>query len=392
MLEEEKYKKLRQLLIYLSQHNKYYQKLQKDLQYDPYNDDIYEIYHKLPIMTKMDIINNQDTYFSDNEKHEEILEEMTSGSSGNVLKCYKTSTERSKLALNIWKQRRLIDPGVDITNYMDLFNLDLEKTIGKFYNMNEDVVINNFYKMMATNPRWLAGPISLISKFAILINEGAIKYENDGSLKYIEFHGENVDKNTREFIEKVFKCSTLNNYGTRETWCVALDCKEKHLHTQDYIIADSIFENGYEKLLLTSVNNRYMPIIKYKTGDCGTVIKTPCQCGNTNQRINLIGGREADIITGSNILGNFFFDQVVWAVYEAFGSAIHEYQVVQKDMKLFEFILVKGKDYCEAVKTMIIQKMKAQLGEACKVEFTFVDHVKPLKNGKAKKFYPFKKL
>lgn len=389
MRKEQKFEKLRSLLIYLSEHNEFYKRVQKDLQYDVYHDDIREIYKSLPYTSKQDILNNPDIYFSDNPKQEQIFEEVTSGSSGNVLRCYKTSTERTLLAFNIWKQRRLFDPDVNVNNYCNLFNNEMEEQVGKFYNVEDREVIANFYKLIALQPRWIAGPISLLTKFAMLIQEGKIAYKNDGVLKFMEFHGENVDAESRKIIEETFRCRTLNNYGTRETWCVALDCGEQRLHTQDYILPDSIHEDGYDKLVLTSLLNKYMPIIKYVNGDCGKPEMIPCPCGNDNEIISLRGGRETDLITGTQILGNYFFDRILWDAFDKFGVVIHEYQVFQRELKKFELVFAKGAQYTDEVSWYVCSRIHEQLGDEYEVNITFVEHVKPLQNGKLKKFYPF---
>ncbi|TCK92606.1 phenylacetate-CoA ligase [Natranaerovirga hydrolytica] len=390
MLEEQKLGKLKQLLIYLMDHNAFYKSIQNNLQFDIHNDDIQEIYNKLPIVTKQDIINNPDIFFSETIKGEEIFEERTSGSTGNVLKCYKTNTERTLLALNIWKQRRKFDPMVNISNYYNLFNNEMEEIIGKFYNVDDKMVIRNFYRLMAVQPRWIAGPISLLSKFAILINEEKINYKNDGTLKFIEFHGENVDEKSRKFIEETFQCKTINNYGTSETWCIALDCDNQKLHIQDYIIADSKKDGEEDKLLITSLINKYMPIVKYANGDCGKPIEKDCDCHNNNSVIWLKGGRETDYITGTSVLGNYLFDEILWQAFERFGSVVHEYQVFQQELKKFEFIIAKGNHYSEDVTQFLHSRILQELGADNQVNFSFVDHVKALSNGKLKKFHPYK--
>lgn len=389
MVQMQKLDKLRSLLIYLSEHNRYYQEIQKKLQYDVYHDDIREIYKSLPIVTKLDIIENQDTYFTDNIRGEEIFEEVTSGSSGKVLKCYKTSTERTMLALNIWKQRRLFDPLVNTTNYCNLFNNEMEEMIGRVYDVEEETIIKNFYKLIALNPRWIAGPISLLSKLAILIREGTIYYKNDGTLKFIEFHGENVDENSRNLIEQVFECNTINNYGTRETWCIALDCPDKKLHVQDYMIPDVAPDQENDKLLVTSLINKYMPVIKYANGDCGKPLHDACSCGNSNEVIWLKGGRETDFITGTNVLGSYFFDSILWETFDKFGPIVHEFQVYQRSSSDFEFVITKGTQYTEEAAKFIRQRILSELGESYSVRFTFLSHITPLSNGKLKKFYPY---
>jgi len=229
----------------------------------------------------------------------------------------------------------------------------------------------------------------LLSKLAILIQEGTIHYKNDGTLKFIEFHGENVDDNSRNLIEQVFECSTINNYGTRETWCIALDCKDKKLHVQDYIIPDVAKEQENEKLLVTSLINKYMPVIKYANGDCGKPLADSCNCGNSNAVIWLKGGRETDFITGTKVLGSYFFDSILWDAFDKFGPIVHEFQVFQRSSSDFEFVVVKGTRYTEEVAKFIRQRIHSELGEGYSVRFTFLAHITPLPNGKLKKFYPF---
>lgn len=389
LISNEKEKKLRTLLKFLIANNRFYYEVWKKVGFDISNDIIEDIYESLPIVTKKDIINNKDI-LSCNMQNEEVFKEITSGSSGEVMTCYKTSGERARLALNIWKQRRNYDRQVNISNFIDLFSDEIEEIIGSFYSVDNNTVIKNFYKVMDLNPRWLSGPSSLISKFSNLINEERINYKNDGSLKYIELNGEYNDAKTRELIENAFQCKTINNYGTRETWCVAYECDRHKLHVKDYMIVDSIKGNQHDKFLLTSLNNYYMPIIKYSIGDLGKVNLEKCECGNKNNTISMAGGREFDIITGSNILGNYFFDQIIWGICERFNNAIVEFQVHQRELEVFEFMIVKGNNYNKNVEDYVLSRMKNELNQNINVIFKFVDHLNALKNGKLKKFYPYK--
>lgn len=392
LLKQKQIEKLKKLLCFLYNKNPYYSSILKNMNCDPNCDDIQLIYNQMPYITKDDIINNYDSLLTPSilERNNENFD-ITSGSSGNVLKCYKSYEERSKLAINIWKKRRNIDPGVTPENYVNIFSKDFEKVIGKFYNTSEDMLCKNLKRIMDLKPRWISGPVSIFERFAILINEGFPYKRQD--LKYIEFMGEYVDPKQRALIEKAFDCSTVNNYGAQELWCIAFDCKNKQLHIQeDFCIVDYLDKksiNKYGEIIITSLNNYLMPLIKYKIGDIALITDEPCTCLTNSSRILLAGGRTGDIIYGSNILGNYFFDQIIWDINNKYGNAIFAFKVIQLEKYVFNFFIVKGHSYNDDVLSTISARMKYEIGMNTKINYIFKDNLEFGPTGKLKKFTPF---
>jgi len=385
--------KLEEIFRFLYDSNPYYSRVMKDLGCDPWVDSASSIYCDLPYMDKQTL----------HELNEEILTpllvqqkhsfDFTSGTSGTVLKCYKTEDERNALALNIWKQRRKIDHKVRPSNYVSIFNKDFEATIGKFYNTTEENVINLFRKLSNLKPRWISGPISIFERMAYLILNG-LKFEIE-SLEVIEFMGEFVAPEQRKVLEDVFKCRTVNNYGAQEVWCMAFECREQKLHIQDSLCCLDYYEaaqdNKSNELIVTSLNNRLMPIIKYRLGDIGTISDEKCSCGNESEIVNLQGGRVGDIIYGTNILGNYFFDQLIWEVNNNYNKAIYAFNVEQISPLVFQFNVVKGVAFSEKVVNAIEARMKKEIGENIYIKWNIVDSICFGNNGKIKKFTPYKK-
>ena len=379
--------KFREFLERLIAVNPFYKMVSLKEGFDVRGDNIIDIYSSLPIIKKKDILELKKEYFSYTD--EKIYSEITSGSTGQILNCKKTASERGELALNIWKQRRKLDPLVNIDNFIDLFSDEVEDIIGRFYEVSEESVVSNFHKIMKLKPRWLSGPISLINKFAYMIRDEKVQFTNDGTLKFIELTGEYNDTNKVNLIRDIFQCQVIDYYGTRETWCIAYSCLEGGMHIQDYMLVDTEKENDYSKVLLTSMINRYMPFIKYDIGDRGRLIEEKCKCGKEQLLLKLDGGRVTDVITGSNLLGNYFFDQVVWDACVVCDTPICEIQVVQVELHFFVFYIVKSLNYNKIVEDVIRIRLKKELGINTAVEFKYVDKLKPLKNGKVKKFYPY---
>jgi len=96
-----------------------------------------------------------------------------------------------------------------------------------------------------------------------------------------------------------------------------------------------------------------------------------------------------DIIFGTHILGNYFFDQITWDVNNAFGNAIFAFQVIQKTPNDFDVSIVKGADYADGVLEIITNRIKHEVNKKSIVTYSFVDSI-PLGNtGKLKKFVPY---
>lgn len=381
-------KKLRKLLCYLYDNNPYYSAVMHKLGCNPFYDNISKIYSSLPLMKKEDLLNNMNLILTPSLLNSDSKYDLTSGTTGNVIKCYKTKSERSNLAINIWRKRREIDKRVKPSNYISLFNNDFERLFGKFYNTSEESIIKIFKVLEKLNPRWLSGPISIFEKMAMLIQSGI--NVNFNNLTVIEFMGEYVEQNKRKFIEKFFNCRTVNNYGCQEVWCMAFECRHEQLHIQEeFCYLEHLrpqLKNKDGEIILTSFNNYLMPIIKYRIGDIGHFYDESCNCECDNMCLFLAGGRSGEYIKGTNILGNYFFDQVAWQVNSRLGCAIYAFRVIQRSVMLFEFQIVKGRDFNYTCLEEISNRLKKEINKDITIEYRFFDSLEFGKHGKLSKF------
>jgi len=112
--------------------------------------------------------------------------------------------------------------------------------------------------------------------------------------------GEPLYPQQRERMKAAFGCPVYDAYRSRELGPVAqeCDCKEG-LHINEHgLIVESIPADdgsGEAELVCTDLYNYGMPLIRYRTGDYGTVRREPCACGRTTARIVNLGGRLADV-------------------------------------------------------------------------------------------------
>jgi phenylacetate-CoA ligase len=127
--------------------------------------------------------------------------------------------------------------------------------------------------------------------------------------------GEPWTEALRSEIERTLGVKAINFYGLSEM-CgpgVAAECRvEPGLHVQeDHFLAEVIdpeagrgVGDGVEgELVFTTLTKEAMPLIRYRTGDIGCLVRQPCACGRTTARLTGLRGRRDDmlIVRGVNV-------------------------------------------------------------------------------------------
>ena len=125
------------------------------------------------------------------------------------------------------------------------------------------------------------------------------------------FGGEAWTDDLREEIERELPgIRAVNFYGLSEM-CgpgVAAECLEVrdglHVH-EDHFLVDvidpesgaSLGEGVEGELVFTTLVKEAMPLLRYRTGDIGSMTSESCACGRTTARIRGLRGRRDDMIT-----------------------------------------------------------------------------------------------
>ncbi|HZO61685.1 MAG TPA: phenylacetate--CoA ligase [Gaiellaceae bacterium] len=125
------------------------------------------------------------------------------------------------------------------------------------------------------------------------------------------FGGEAWTDGLREQIERGLPgIRAVNFYGLSEM-CgpgVAAECLEVrdglHVHEDHFLVevvdpdSGAPLEEGAEgELVFTTLLKEAMPMLRYRTGDIGSLTYEPCACGRTTARIRGLRGRRDDMIT-----------------------------------------------------------------------------------------------
>jgi phenylacetate-CoA ligase len=128
--------------------------------------------------------------------------------------------------------------------------------------------------------------------------------------------GEPWTEEMRDQLDRELAMDAVNFYGLSEM-CgpgVAAECRvaRRGLHVQeDHFLVevldpetgDAVPEGADGELVFTTLTKEAQPLIRYRTGDIGSVTSDPCECGRTMTRIAALRGRLDDmlIIRGVNL-------------------------------------------------------------------------------------------
>jgi phenylacetate-CoA ligase len=164
------------------------------------------------------------------------------------------------------------------------------------------------------------------------------------------FGGEASTDRMRRQLDRELGFTAINSYGLSEM-CgpgVACECVEQRdgLHIQeDHFMVEVIdpvsgrvLGEGEEgELVFTTLTKEALPMIRYRTGDLGTVSYAPCACGRTTARITSLRGRIDDMITVRGV--NLYPSNVEHLLLGVNGVAPHYRLVVDRPGAMDEVTL-----------------------------------------------------
>lgn len=171
-------------------------------------------------------------------------------------------------------------------------------------------------------PTLLQGYASILAALARFVLDERLVMPD--SLLGVYSTAEVLTDDQREIIEQAFACQVFNQYGSREIPNIACECRRGGMHIfTDMVWLESI--NG--NLLVTSLTNRLMPMLRYENGDSGELLDGGCECGLPFPLMKMGVCRQNDFIRapGGKRLHPSFFNRLLYG-----QTQVLQYQFVQE--------------------------------------------------------------
>jgi phenylacetate-CoA ligase len=177
------------------------------------------------------------------------------------------------------------------------------------------------------------------------------------ALRVVVVTGERLEPAARRAIERSFAAAVCQEYGCTEAGPIAHECPEGSLHVnEENVILECRTcgtplypETGCthaEGVLVTELNNRVLPLLRYALADGVRVLPRPCPCGRASLRLAPVIGRESEAVLtrDGSALSGMFFDYLPKYV----ASEVVELQFVQEAPGSLCVLVVAGPAYRDA--------------------------------------------
>jgi len=133
------------------------------------------------------------------------------------------------------------------------------------------------------------------------------------------------------------------------------------------------------EIVVTSLHNYAMPLIRYRIGDMGSWLGQECTCGRGSALLREVSGRVVDTFltkSGKKIDGEYFTHLIY------FKNWVSKFQFVQEDLETIKVRIQKCDEPVARDLQEIEDKVRVVMGDDCKVEFEFVDEIPASSSGK----------
>ena len=221
-------------------------------------------------------------------------------------------------------------------------------------------------------------------------SEMCIRDRNEVSFKSIISLGDKMFPHYRSLIEKIFNTEVFDTYGAAEGLMIAGECSEHKYHIfSPHVYVEILDKNGKSvpdgtlgQVVVTSLDNYLMPLIKYKIGDLA--IKSSqtnsCKCGRNLPMLDKIIGRDTDILYTPKlkILVVHFFT----GIFEHYPE-IQQFQVKQQNKGgRIQIRYIKGLNFSKSILENIRSEIYERAEEDFPLYFSNVSEIKPSPSGK----------
>ncbi len=367
------------------------------------------IWEDIPILSKKHIQLPLTEILSNSFTLNQVFKNKTSGSSGNPFYFAKDKSAHSKTWALIFDRysRHGIEYGVSLQARfygIPLNGLSYFKEITKDYfskrirfpifNLNDDILKTFLQKFKKYEFHYINGYTSSLVTFAdYLISNNIVLKNICPTLKICFPTSEMCSSIDRATIEKGFGVKVANEYG-----CAEMDILAFEDENFDWIISDEnvffeivddngkVLEPGNSgRILITSLYNKAIPLIRYELGDIGVLKKSKNGYNNILEALNGRTNEFAILPSGRIVPALTFYYITKTLIQDDFK--IEEFIVKQLSNKVFHFEYVSELELSQNAIVKIRNAMDEYLEPGLESTFEKKSKIERSASGKLKQFY-----
>lgn len=349
---------------------------------------------ELPVLTRQAVAEQRDAMLAYGLDPAALKLGYTGGSTGKPLAFYYTDEKTENMRAGMMRSYRWAGwrPGDKVLNFwgaqQDIRkprnpgdrlrrNAAAEQTLGAF-EFSETELLRWAQRVQSWKPTLLQGYASILAELAQFVQRSNMRMPS--TIKGVFSTAEVLYDWQRAAIESAFSCAVFNQYGSREVPNIGLQCAHGNFHVfSDLVKLESIPVDGEHRLLVTSLTNRVMPMIRYELGDLGRLQAGQCSCGSPFPMMALDVCRKNDLVVtpaGRKIYPAYFV-----RLLDGHGG-IEQFQFVQTGPGSMVLRLCARQDDADVVGQALRSRLQADLGSDMALEVERVDNIPRSRSGK----------
>lgn len=208
--------------------------------------------------------------------------EETSGTSGIPFRFPRTTSERSAIAIGIWKQRKIIDPKITFRSFYSFFHNPPGFVHARDpLDCSKENVLALYERLKGSHTRWIHSFPGLLLRHANALECGC----NLSPITYAEVSGSFLSAEVADAVKNSLRLKLVNQYGCIEVLAIGYgtDCATFTV-LKDNVHVDIVDEQGKcieqpeteGRVVVTGLKQKVFPFIRYDLGDtakwtCGEV-------------------------------------------------------------------------------------------------------------------------
>lgn len=347
---------------------------------------------KVPILEKQDIRTNFKKLLVKNITQKHLIKTTTGGSTGEPLMTYRD--KRFPEEIIKWRMLRRwgVNPGDDIAMLWRIpgkANTAAYKLLNKLIwfptkrikidasSLNESDFEYLYEEIKKSSQIYIWGYVGAIEQFALWLKRKGLELNN---ISLVWATAAPVSELQKKLFKEVFNTKVLNQYAFSEIHFVAASCPicNNLLVDSDYRHIDIINEKGLEcgvnelgDLLVTDLENKVFPLIKYRVGDKSKFTNHNCNKAYPFPTIAPVMGRISDVLKvpdGSSLNGEY-----LTTVFDDYTDCIQKFQFYQHSNYVVDIKVVSN--CTEDITNNILGKVISNLREKTVNQIEFNKYV-----------------
>ncbi|CAN5738029.1 exopolysaccharide biosynthesis protein VpsH [soil metagenome] len=199
---------------------------------------------------------------------------------------------------------------------------------------------------------------------------------------------ETLHPTQKALIEERLECPIFDFYGHAERTMFGIECEH---HTGKHIAEDfgyvevinaagePVPDGAWGYLVGTSLHNRAMPMIRYRTSDVSRILVEPCACGRTSRRMAQVETKAEDLIVTPS--GRMISPSSLTHPFKSFPT-LEKSQVIQARRDLILVRLVASGGFSEENLESLRRGIAERVGPGITIKVEMVDDIPREASGK----------